>query len=100
MKLCWTLSIGLVAGLCVAWAVSGCGSARRSSAPETSSQHEMESDEESEDDGESEVRLDDTPPAVRQALERELAGAKLEDIAKEQRTDGVVYEVDFLKNGV
>jgi hypothetical protein len=100
MKMSWTRSSNLAAACCAVWIVCGCGSTHRSSAPEASAQREMESDEEDEDAGEIEVRLDDTPPAVRQAIERELAGAKLEDIAKEQRTDGVVYEADILKDGV
>src|SRR5262245_30711926 len=49
--------------------------------------------------GETKVRLDQTPAAVRQAIERELAGAQLEDIAKEQRQDQTVYETDIVRDG-
>lgn len=45
------------------------------------------------------VTLDQTPPAVRQAIEAELAGGELEDIAREERDGRVVYETDIVCNG-
>ena len=48
---------------------------------------------------ETKVRLDQTPPAVRQTIERELAGAQLEDIAMEQRDGKTVYETDLIRGG-
>ena len=35
--------------------------------------------------GETKVRLDQTPAAVRQTIEREWVGAQLEDIARKER---------------
>ena len=49
--------------------------------------------------GETKVRLDQTPAAVRQAIERELIDAQLEDIARKQRQGRTVYETDIIRNG-
>jgi hypothetical protein len=49
--------------------------------------------------GEVKVTLAETPPAVRKAIERELVGAKLEDIAKKEQHGATVYETDIEKNG-
>ena len=49
--------------------------------------------------GETKVRLDQTPPAVRQAIEHELAGATLEDIALKNQGDRKVYETDIIRDG-
>ncbi len=49
--------------------------------------------------GETKVRLDQTPAAVRQTIERELMGAKLEDIAQEKRDGKTVYETDIIRDG-
>ncbi len=49
--------------------------------------------------GETKVRLDQTPPAVRQTIERELAGATLEDIALKKQRGGNVYETDIIRDG-
>lgn len=49
--------------------------------------------------GETKVRLDQTPPAVRQTIERELVGAELEDIAMKKRGGQTIYETDIIRNG-
>ena len=49
--------------------------------------------------GETKVRLDQTPAAVRQTIERELAGAQLEDIALKQRQGKTLYETDIVRDG-
>jgi hypothetical protein len=49
--------------------------------------------------GETKVRLDQTPAAVRQTIERELVGAQLEDIARKERAGGTIYETDIIRNG-
>jgi hypothetical protein len=49
--------------------------------------------------GETKVRLEQTPPAVRQTIERELVGAQLEDIARKERQGKTIYETDIIRNG-
>jgi hypothetical protein len=49
--------------------------------------------------GETKVRLDQTPAAVRQTIERELEGAQLEDIARKARQGRTLYETDMIRNG-
>jgi hypothetical protein len=49
--------------------------------------------------GETKVRLDQTPAAVRQTIERELLGGRLEDIAMEKREGKNVYETDIIRDG-
>ena len=49
--------------------------------------------------GETKVRLDQTPAPVRQTIERELVGARLEDIAMEKRQGKTVYETDIIRDG-
>ncbi len=49
--------------------------------------------------GETKVRLDQTPAAVRQTIERELVGAQLEDIARKERQGKTIYETDIIRNG-
>src|SRR5215510_10857625 len=49
--------------------------------------------------GETKVRLDQTPPAVRQTIERELSGATLEDIALKKQGGRNVYETDIIRDG-
>lgn len=49
--------------------------------------------------GEKKVRLDQLPPAARQAVERELADAQLEDIALKHRDGKPIYETDIIRNG-
>jgi hypothetical protein len=49
--------------------------------------------------GETKVSLAQTPAAVRQAIERELVGAQLEDIAREVRHGKTVYETDIIRDG-
>jgi len=48
--------------------------------------------------GETKVRLDQTPAAVRQTIERELVGAQLEDIARKERQGKIIYETDIIRN--
>jgi hypothetical protein len=48
---------------------------------------------------ETKVRLDQTPAAVRQTIERELVGAQLEDIARKERQGKTVYETDIIRSG-
>src|SRR5262245_25743290 len=49
--------------------------------------------------GEKKVRLDQTPVAVRQTIERELVGGELEDIAMKKRQGKTIYETDIIRNG-
>src|SRR5689334_860581 len=49
--------------------------------------------------GEVKVAVEQTPPAVQQTIQRELVGARLEDIAKKQRQGKTVYETDIIKDG-
>ena len=65
---------------------SGCASGGRSSG-------------EAAESGETKVRLDQTPPAVRQTIERELVGAQLEDIAVKKSHGKTIYETDIIRNG-
>jgi len=46
-----------------------------------------------------EVSIDQVPPAVRAAIERELRGGKLEEIERETRNGRTVYEVEFKRDG-
>jgi hypothetical protein len=56
-------------------------------------------DGEATESGETKVTLAQTPPAVRQTIERELAGAELEDIAKKERGGKTIYETDIIRAG-
>jgi len=49
--------------------------------------------------GEVKVSVEQTPPAVQQTIQRELVGARLEDIARKQRQGKTVYETDIIKDG-
>ena len=49
--------------------------------------------------GETMVRLDQTPAAVRQTIERELVGAQLEVIARKERQGKTIYETDVIRKG-
>jgi hypothetical protein len=49
--------------------------------------------------GEKKVSLEQTPAPVRQTIERELAGAKLEDIARKERQGKTIYETDIIRDG-
>src|SRR6185295_2800626 len=49
--------------------------------------------------GETKVSLAQTPAAVRQAIERELVGGELEDIAKKERDGKIIYETDIIRGG-
>src|SRR5947209_6598962 len=49
--------------------------------------------------GETKVRLEETPAAARQTIERELVGAQLEDIARKMRQGKTVYETDIIRGG-
>src|SRR5262245_51435727 len=48
---------------------------------------------------ETKVAVDQTPQAVRAAIQRELAGAELEDIAKKKVDGQTVYETDIIRDG-
>ena len=76
----WPVAFMLAAGMC------GCAKMHHSG-PEAA------------ESGEKKVRLDELPPAARQTVERELAGAELEDIALEKRQGRIVYETDIIRNG-
>src|ERR1043165_2104842 len=45
------------------------------------------------------VRLEEVPARARSVIERELAGADLEDIARKQQGSDTVYEADIIKAG-
>src|SRR5678810_719714 len=49
--------------------------------------------------GEVKVPLEQTPPAARKTIERELAGAQLEDIARKTRNGQTIYETDIIRDG-
>jgi hypothetical protein len=49
--------------------------------------------------GEVKVKLDDTPPAVRATIDKELVDGELEDISRKQRDGKTVYETDIIKDG-
>ena len=65
---------------------AGCASGGRSS-------------EEAAESGETKVRLDQTPPAVQQTIQRELVGGQLEDIALKKQNGKTIYETDIIRNG-
>ena len=64
-----------------------------------SSPHHHSAKGEESESGETKVSLAQTPPAVRQTIERELAGATLEDIAKKERHSKTIYETDIIRDG-
>ncbi|PYJ06078.1 MAG: hypothetical protein DME25_07270, partial [Verrucomicrobia bacterium] len=49
--------------------------------------------------GELKVQLDQVPSAARHTIERELAGAQLEDIARKKRQGKTIYETDIIRDG-
>jgi hypothetical protein len=78
---CMWIFTGMIAiGMC------GCASSERHAA-------------EAREAGETKVRLDQTPAAVRQTIDRELVGAQLEDIARKERHGKIIYETDLIRNG-
>src|SRR5262249_26153893 len=91
MKSNWLL-MAAVAGLC---AIAGC---QNMSGPGASNKtHGAAADPL--EPGETKVKLEQTPPAVRATIERELKGAELEDIAMKTRQGKTVYETDIIKSG-
>jgi hypothetical protein len=76
-ELTYRLSVMVVIGTC------GCARLQRDAA----------------ESGETKVRLEETPAAARQTIERELAGAQLEDIARKTRQGRTVYETDIIRDG-
>lgn len=93
----------LAAALTIAM-IGGCANKQRvgDEGSKTSADQQSEAPE----SGEVKIKLDQTPPAVRQTIERELAaggaaaGGEIEDIAKIQRGGKPAYEVDvFRKEG-
>jgi hypothetical protein len=84
----WRLAFALLIGLTV-----GCAKTPKETGGEAvAAKEEVES-------GETKVKLDQTPPAVRATIKRELEGAELEDIAKKQRDGKTIYETDIIKAG-
>jgi len=84
----WRLAFALLIGLTV-----GCAKTPKETGGEgVAAKEEVES-------GETKVKLDQTPPAVRTTIKRELEGAELEDIAKKQRDGKTIYESDIIKAG-
>jgi len=76
----------LILTAAVGLAISGCVTKQRHTA-------------EPAETGETKVRLEQTPPAVRQTIERELVDAQLEDIARKDRQGKTIYETDIIRNG-
>ena len=48
---------------------------------------------------ETKVAIGQTPPAVRDTIQRELVGAELEDIARKTVDGQTVYETDIIRDG-
>ena len=49
---------------------------------------------------EEKTTIDKVPAVVRAAIEKATAGGKVKEIEKEQYDGKVVYDVDYVKNGV
>ena len=100
-KWLWGTAVALLVGIC------GCAKTQSQAKSDTTrgsapSQRETARDgtvAEPAEPGEVKIGLDQAPPAVRQTLERELAGAQLEDIAKKQRDGETIYEADIIRGG-
>jgi hypothetical protein len=48
---------------------------------------------------ETKVGLDQVPPAVKAAIEKEVAGGTLQEIEMEKCCGGAVYEVEYVRDG-
>src|SRR5439155_8942397 len=82
--------------------IAGCATSKPQSAAQAPKHDKIASNAEASEPaeaGEIKVKLDQTPDLVRQTIQRELAGAELEDIAKKQRDGKTVYETDIIKSG-
>ncbi len=95
MKSSWKLAAAALA--ISSLGLLGCKSHSQST-PSASAGQKMASQDEIEA-GETKVKLDQTPPAVRATIEKELAGAELEDISKKQSNGKTIYETDIIKGG-
>jgi hypothetical protein len=80
MKARWILSVVLAAGLV------GCSNMKH---------HEREEEE----GNEVKMTLDQVPPAVRAALQREAQGAAITTVDKEESKGRTIYETDVMMNG-
>src|SRR5436190_10985676 len=89
MNLKWTFMAALAIG---SLSLTGCKTQTHSTAAKVDRSDEIEP-------GETKVSLDQTPPAVRDTIKRELANAELEDISKMTRNGKTIYETDLIKNG-
>lgn len=89
----WILALGLAVG------IAGCSNMNGHSSSNPDGDDDRTRGDEAPEPGEVKVTLDETPPAVREAIQRQLAGATLEDIARKQRRGRTVYETDIQKNG-
>ena len=45
------------------------------------------------------IKMSQLPPAVKATVEKESAGAKVDEIEKETENGKTIYEVDIVKNG-
>jgi len=84
----WLLAAGLAIGIC-GYAHALQKPASQAGAPAA----------EPAEAGETKVKLDQVPDAAKETIKKELVGAELEDIAKEQRDGKTVYETDIIKDG-
>jgi hypothetical protein len=49
--------------------------------------------------GETHLDMKDLPPAVRQTIEKESAGAKVDEVEKETERGKTIYEAEIVRNG-
>src|SRR6476660_1693546 len=49
--------------------------------------------------GETHMKMDQLPPAVKATIEKESAGARVEEIEKETEGGKTFYEVEIVRNG-
>ena len=87
----WMLTAALAVGM---FGICGCA---KSQGQGSSGARPMTRTPEADEPGETKISLDQAPPAARQTIQRELAGAELEDIAKKQRNGKTIYETDIIK---
>lgn len=76
----------------LAAALAGCASHSK-----TANRAAKPNAEEAAEPGETKVTLQQTPDAVRNTIQQQLAGAQLEDISKKQRGGKTVYETDIIR---
>jgi hypothetical protein len=85
------------AALCVG-PLGGCADTKSQDKPEAK-ENVAAAAHQAAESGEVKVKLDETPAPVRATIQRELAGAELEDIAKKQINGKTIYETDIIKDG-